>query len=79
LDAEIEARQALIGNKQKLVVESDKSEDQLDQVYRPSKQHNRLVLPIMEDYDLLYPASNAKRSSNLLRLANQSARGFGKK
>lgn len=84
LDAEIAAREEL--SARPLRPQAEKSEtldkdvsienlDGFEQFLNVPKTHHKLILPIDES---LFPAQNAKRSSNLLRLANQAARGFGK-
>jgi hypothetical protein len=68
LDAEIQARDQLEGQK----LNMDFNDDFDNFIKFPNEKEPR-------NFDeILFPPQNSKRSSNLLRLANQAARGFGK-
>lgn len=73
LDAEIVARNALKEPAElDRVVEISSDSDKGSRIVKP---YHRLVFPAFIDSPY---SQDSKRSSNLMRLANQAARGFGK-
>jgi hypothetical protein len=85
LDAEIAAREELTGRPLTHTFNDGDSQEaaivdgEIEQFPSDSNKHQRLVMPEALD-EIMFPVQNAKRATNRLRvLANNAARGFGKR